>query len=200
MDSKRKAVLEMPRNNVTRRKTNQAPVISVTDKYYRPSSQKTDLPADEYEEAKKQLLHKLPSTAEHGTFLQRDGERWEEVRRRVLTASNFGTVCRLLPNTPCVKLVVTLDEVETKLSVEIKPCGMFLDQDIRYLGATPNGIIYSYGIVEVKCPSLAKFISHDDATLSRKFTFWTVKKKKSVDVINKKHKCYYQIQSQLHVP
>ncbi|XP_063223707.1 uncharacterized protein LOC134531760 isoform X3 [Bacillus rossius redtenbacheri] len=207
LENKRKAVLEIPRNNAKKRKTISLKVISSQDKHYGPCAQKPDLTVDDYEEAKSMFLKNLPATAEQreelerGTLLQRDSGRWKEVRRKLLTASNFGSVCRRLPYTPCDKLVVSMlygnfdtdamlwgrenemnaiQEVEKILSVKIKPCGLFVDPEHSFLGATPDGTVDSDGLVEVKCPSSAKEISPDDAILSRKFTFWNVKDKTHV--------------------
>lgn len=225
LETKRKASLESSRRNVKRRRLN---VLShsLQDKNYGPHSQRPDMTADEYEEAKTTFLQKLPSTTEQreemekGTLLQRDSGRWKEVRRRLLTASNFGSVCRRLPYTKCDKLVVrmlygdfdtdamlwgreneknALQSMEETMSLSIRPCGLFVDPKYPYLGATPDGVIGSDGIVEVKCPSSAKDLSPDDAIQARKVTFWNLTRQKSVGVVNKKHYYYYQVQGQLHV-
>lgn len=85
-----------------------------------------------------------------------------------------------------------------QVSNEIRPCGLFIDPEIPYLGATPDGLINNEIIVEVKCPITAYKIGLDQAIAQKKVNFW-VKDKLGTLQINKSHNWYYQIQGQLHV-
>ena len=69
---------------------------------------------------------------------------------------------------------------------------------LSYLGATPDGIIDEYGIVEIKCPSSCQQLSPEEAIISRTFNFWTLRNK-LIFPINNKHKYYFQVHSQLHL-
>ncbi len=51
-----------------------------------------------------------------------------------------------------------LKAYEDKLNVEVDVCGIFLSTHFPFLGATPDGLVYTgtgmgkFAIVEVKCP------------------------------------------------
>ncbi|CAH0731361.1 unnamed protein product, partial [Brenthis ino] len=46
---------------------------------------------------------------------------------------------------------IALDQLSIQ-DVEIRPYGLFIDPEIPYLGATPDGLIKEEAIVDVKCP------------------------------------------------
>ncbi|KAF0701150.1 Exonuclease, partial [Aphis craccivora] len=46
-------------------------------------------------------------------------------------------------------------------------CGIFVDSENPYLGATPDGLIGSDGIVEVKCPSSAEHLTPEEVWTPR---------------------------------
>lgn len=199
---------------------------SRSKKHYGPNSEKPDLQQEDLEEEISKFLSKLPHTQqeivelERGTLLQRDSGQWKEVRRKLLTASNFGPVCRRLPHTACNSLVHriiyadfdtdgmlygreneknAIRDLEEEVGVKIDQCGLFVDPEHPFLGATPDGIIGETGIAEVKCPSSASNMTPDEAILARKCTFWSVNKQTKEMTVNKKHHYFYQVQGQLHV-
>jgi len=91
-------------------------------------------------------------------------------------------------------------QVAAELNVTIDQCGLFIDRDHPFLGASPDGTIDEDGLVEIKCPSSAKELTPDEAILQRKFTFWGINKKsKEIVGLNQNHNFYYQVQGQLHV-
>lgn len=156
------------------------------------------------------------------TRLQGGSDLWRNLRRNLLTASNFGTVCKRLPFTRCDSLVTRLlygDQLDAfslvygrekeviaisqlkKMGLEITKCGLFIDKDLPYLAATPDGLIGNDGILEIKCPSAAMNLTPFEAILQRKgmmSTFWSVEGE-SITNINKNHSYYYQIQGQMHI-
>uniref|UniRef100_A0A1B6E7F7 YqaJ viral recombinase domain-containing protein n=1 Tax=Clastoptera arizonana TaxID=38151 RepID=A0A1B6E7F7_9HEMI len=79
----------------------------------------------------------------------------------------------------------------------ISQCGLFIDAELNFLGATSNGLIDDDGIVEIKCPSSAKNMTPEEAILAKKFTFWKVTKTGEIGSVNENHNFYFQIQGQL---
>jgi len=49
------------------------------------------------------------------------------------------------------------------LNKEIKPCGLFIDTENSYLGASPDGLIDENGLVEIKCPLSAENLTAEEA-------------------------------------
>lgn len=78
-----------------------------TDCHYGPQSQKPDLPSDTFEQLKRNHLQKLSENGknwkqiERETIGQNESELWHSLRKEMLTASNFGVVCRMRPTTSC---------------------------------------------------------------------------------------------------
>lgn len=97
-----------------------------------------------------------------------------EIRRKLITASNFGCIINRRPETGFENLIKHLiyatdvdtiameygrnHENEAKigleniLSIKIRECGLFIDEFNYFLGATPDGLIDDNGLVEIKCP------------------------------------------------
>lgn len=197
-----------------------------TDCYYGPQSQKPDLPPDVYEQLKANHLEKLLENGrnwekiECDTRGQNESELWQSLRREMLTASNFGTVCRMRPTTSCAATVknilfppsidtvamkygrdneeIARKELSAKLNKEIKTCGLFIDNENPCLGASPDGLIEKDGLVEIKCPSSAEHLTAEEAiqTLPQLKGIFD---KKNSDKINKNHRYFYQVQGQLNV-
>lgn len=94
---------------------------------------------------------------------QSKNQRWFEERRKRLSASNFGKVCKMRPYTSC-KVTVhdilygcintsateygikteeqALRQLEMEIKKKILKCGLFVDKNIPYLAATPGKIVY----------------------------------------------------------
>lgn len=88
------------------------------------------------------------------------------------------------------------EQLASQLKINIEPCGLFVDQKLPYLGATPDGIVGDDTIIEIKCPITAYKTSLDEAIEKGKVNFW---KKGKNGVVNKKHPWYIQVQGQLHI-
>jgi len=85
------------------------------------------------------------------------------MRTEMLTASHFGTVCRIRPTTTYATIVknilyppfidtaamkygrdmeeIAKQDLCAKLKKNIKPCGLFIDRDNPWLGASPDGLL-----------------------------------------------------------
>lgn len=92
--------------------------------------------------------------------------------------------------------------LESTENIKVLECGLYVDEQLNFLGATPDGIIKGNEeyIVEVKCPASCVNLFPTEAILERKFTFWKIDKNKStITEVNKKHNYYFQVQGQLHI-
>ena len=103
----------------------------------------------------------------------------------MLTASNFGPVCQMRPPTSCAARVKEMlypavsdalalkyghdneDTARRELAIglkkKIQTCGFFVDQELPFLGASPEGLIDEDGFVEIKCPFSAKDVIASEA-------------------------------------
>ncbi|CAD6216492.1 GSCOCG00011337001-RA-CDS, partial [Cotesia congregata] len=142
----------------------------------------------------------------------------------MITASHFGLICRKKPQTSCAGIVKqilysrslgnvdsvnygkdnekqALKDLAVKLGINhdrIKPCGLFIDQHIEYLGATSDGIIDDDYIVEIKCLASIRHLSPDEALKIDNKNIKTIFNKNKTS-LNKNHHYYYQVQGQLHI-
>lgn len=197
-----------------------------TDPDYGQFCQKPDIETEEFENQRKEFLenlHKTPeelATLERATVAQRESGEWLEYRRKILTASNFGKICNMRPTTSCQNVVKNLlysefdnaalrygreNEILAKIQLEkeqdikISECGLFIDAEFPFLGATPDGLIDKDGIVEIKCPSSAAEITPEEAIKSKKITAWKTTADGKILEMKPTHPWYYQIQGQLHI-
>ncbi|XP_067216432.1 uncharacterized protein [Linepithema humile] len=197
-----------------------------TDCHYGPQSEKPDLPSDVYQQLEENHIEKLVENAENRKKIERETrgqsecELWHSLRREMLTASNFGTVCRMRPTTSCAATVksilfpphldtaamkygrdseeVARIELAAKLNKKIEPCGLFIDNENLCLGASPDGLIDEDGLVEIKCPLSAENLTADEA-IQKLPQLRGIYDKKNTDKMNRIHRFFYQVQGQLNI-
>ncbi|KAL4719729.1 hypothetical protein ACJJTC_004661 [Scirpophaga incertulas] len=97
---------------------------------------------------------------ERQTILQSQSSEWLELRRSLLTASNFGKVIKMRPDTSCASMV---KQSLYKINIDAEPVQHA--PDIPYLGATPDGVTENGSIVEVKCPISAYRMGLEEAII-----------------------------------
>lgn len=159
---------------------------------------------------------------EKDTRAQGRSNYWLLKKKRMLTASKFGEVCRMRATTDrapkvhsiCYPKQLTCDAVQhgTKLEKEalirlaekigqpIKNCGLFIDQQSAFLGATPDGLVGENALVEVKCPYQARNKTIEEAMSDVKCTrVRSMFDKDDRTKMNKNNVYYYQVQGQLHI-
>lgn len=133
-----------------------------------------------------------------------------------ITASFFGQICKKLPHTSCANIIKAIfykrfdnhnlqygrihekdakEQLKKSMVIDVKPCGLFINKNMPYLGATPDGIIGDDGIVEIKCPSSCSQLTPEQAIELKKFPFFHPNSTE----INRKHNYFYQIQGQLQI-
>jgi len=199
---------------------------SGTDRHYGPQSQKPDLPSHVLEQLRQNHFDKLLENAknwqkiEMNTRNQSESELWLSLRREMLTASNFGTICRMRSTTSCATTVkailypplidnaaikygreneeIAKKELALKLKKEIKSCGLFIDNENPCLGASPDGLIDNNGLVEIKCPLSAENFTAEEAIKTLP-ALKSIFDKKDLNKMNQNHRYYYQIQGQLNI-
>lgn len=93
---------------------------------------------------------------------------------------------------------MALQQLEAQENIRIRPCGLFLDPEIPFLGASPDGLCGDDQIIELKCPITAHKMGIDQAIQEKKVNFW-LKDKNGRLMVNKNHSWYYQAQGQLHI-
>ncbi|XP_076656376.1 uncharacterized protein LOC143361021 [Halictus rubicundus] len=197
------------------------------DKDYGPSAEKPDMEDHVFNLEKERHMEILQDWQNNRKKIEKESreqaksQKWQMYRSKLLTASNFGKVCRRLKKTPCGNLVKSLlypkvldlpsiehgrqcediaqEELSRKEGITIRKCGLFIDASIPFLGASPDGVIDDDdGIVEIKCPKTAENISPEEAIK----TVPAVRKIFVDDAgtaMNKNNCYFYQVQGQLHI-
>lgn len=135
---------------------------------------------------------------------------WFECRKYTLTSSNFGAIIKRKKE--CYKFAkhlyisnsftnnamlwgITHEEdalikYSTELNVAVKKGGFFVNKKYSFLGCSPDGLIGTNGLLEIKCPySIRNTDSFNN--LSANFFCTEVNQKLK---LKKNHNYYYQIQ------
>lgn len=209
-------------------KKNRLHKINQTKNDYGANCAAPDMIPDVLERAKKDFLENLATLTsdkeriEKETKLQRDCSDWLELRKNMVTASNFGKIIKKRQNTSSANLVknllysenishvasiahgvenekLALQQLEQQEKIIIEPCGLFVDRKYAFIGATPDGIIGEDTIVEVKCPVMAFKKGIEQAIKENKIQIYKYDKKKDTYKLNRNSNWFYQVQGQLHV-
>lgn len=112
---------------------------------------------------------------ERQTVNQSSCQNWLDIRRKLLTASNFGSIINRRPDTGRENVIKNLNYtsdvdtiameygrnneneakicLENLLGIKIRECGLFIDEFNYFVGATPDVLIDD--LVEIKCPHSA---------------------------------------------
>jgi hypothetical protein len=170
----RRSLGYVPRRKATARATS-------ADADYGPEAAEPDMSEADLEAGMDAVLEKLAavvcsdekrSALQRSTVGQAGKPEWREARRRVLTASKFGSVCKRRLTTPCHAAVtaitnpkevrsndltygtihepIAIERYEQRVGVTVEPCGLFVDPDNPFLGASPDGLVGQDKLVEVK--------------------------------------------------
>lgn len=97
------------------------------------------------------------------------------------------------------KEIMAREQLQRELGIEISSCGIFIDETIPYLAATPDGIVGDDTIVEFKCPYAARHVHPIDAMLKKISDIHRIFDKTDDTRLNQRHAYYFQVQGQLHI-
>ncbi|GFR09310.1 yqaJ domain-containing protein [Trichonephila clavata] len=147
-------------------------------------------------------------------------ERWREEKSVRLSSSSFKEIlCRRLSSsanlvkrllygsrltTKAMRYGLANEEIarksySSKYSIDVKDCGLFVDPENPYLCTSPDGLIRSDGLLEIKCPYSAKNSKNlKEFCASNKKYGLTIHDDGSIHLPST-HKFYYQIQGQLNI-
>lgn len=195
------------------------------ENYGNIQEQVPDMDENVFEKKKAEFLRNLKLNEEqrrdlqNATVSQRHSHVWNNERSKRLTASNFGKICRMRESTPCAKTVSNLlynsfkgsnstrygiekepfaiAAIEERIGKMVTPCGLFIDEEFPWLGASPDGLLDDDGIVEVKCPAVAAKLTPEEAVLQKKVTFCTISDGQMR--LKETHPYMYQVQGQLRI-
>jgi putative phage-type endonuclease len=154
------------------------------------------------------------SDIEKKTLGQSNNELWKEERSKRLTSSMFGKICKLTDRTDRNKLARSLLETKEIKSAPLEHgckhesvavaefmettgrtvhnCGLFIAKEYPFLAASPDGIIDSTHVVEVKCP----FSARDKPISAVTVPYLNCDDRRNF-FLDMNHNYYYQIQGQL---
>ncbi|XP_050431087.1 uncharacterized protein LOC126839710 isoform X2 [Adelges cooleyi] len=189
-----------------------------------PQMQHDHSSVEEIDKNTKQFLDSLKlnkyrrTKLEKNTRDQANAQLWHTERRKRLTASNFGRVCKRTSTVSCKSIVCDLmygtfqsaaidhgkamepkaiQCLQDKMHVVVTPCGLVVDKNLPYLAASPDGLVGKEYVVEVKCPFASKDTTDfAEAVKTKKITFSQTSTRLE---LKKNHNYYYQIQGQLHM-
>ncbi|XP_077277491.1 uncharacterized protein LOC143905775 [Temnothorax americanus] len=145
---------------------------------------------------------------------------WQYYRTKLLTASHYNHICKMRRSTSCASRVRSIvypqelnvealqhgvehedaarKNIETVLNIRINRCGLFIDAEIPYLGASPDGLIENDGIVEIKCPFRARFLTPEDAITSNVSNLRALYQNAEDEHMKRSHIYYYRVNYMLH--
>ncbi|XP_077519899.1 uncharacterized protein LOC144129667 [Amblyomma americanum] len=180
---------------------------------------------DAFQSASDNFLKSLSLSATNIEDLQRATSKkigstvWKQERRKRLTASLFGTICKMKPTTGCGRTVgdilykeitseairygkdhecLALKQIEYDCNVVVKECGLFVDQESPFLGASPDGLIGEDVLVEVKCPYSARDLNPLEGVRAKKIACCEENKNGRLQLKTNSN-YWYQVQGQLNI-
>lgn len=197
------------------------------ENYGTDSCSRPDLDEELYTIEQNRILAKLEQNStnrlliEARTIDQSNSNEWLEIRQNMLTSSLFGKICRrrskfgtlvkqifksknMSPTTAMKHGLhyenVAKEKLEKQLNINVKECGLLIDEENTFLGSSPDGLIDDDGMIEIKCPYASFGLKVDDQIVKRKITCYSVdRKSKDILGVNINHEYYYQIQGQLNI-
>ncbi|KAF0747565.1 YqaJ domain-containing protein, partial [Aphis craccivora] len=94
---------------------------------------------------------------------------------------------------------VVIRQFENQYNKTVRPCGLFVDEQYPFLGASPDGLVDDDKIIEVKCtPSIGQK-TLEDAAIDKKLQFCLELTETGQLKLKENYKYYWQIQGQLNI-
>lgn len=136
-----------------------------------------------------------------------------------LTASVFGKLCKMRQTTSREKVIKEMlygtfsgndatrygiahedmakEELEKIIGKKIENAGLFVDANLQFLAASPDGLIDNDSLVEIKCPASAKSFTPEEGILMKKIKSCTIENGQLH--LKRNDNYFYQVQGQLHI-
>ncbi|KAL4143896.1 hypothetical protein QTP88_006150 [Uroleucon formosanum] len=89
-------------------------------------------------------------------------------------------------------------EFQKLKGLKIQESGLFIYERLPFLAASPDGLLYDNGIVEIKCPSTIKQLTPKEAIGTGKLKFATIDNQGNLQ-LKKSDKYYFQVMGQLQI-
>ncbi|KAK4881908.1 hypothetical protein RN001_005227 [Aquatica leii] len=116
------------------------------------------------------------------TLLQSNYEKWSVERKKRITASNFGKICKLKKTTSMAKTVLVLvfgllhkaiaiSMFELKYAKTVKRSGLIVDQKYAFLACSPDGLVDGNSVLEIKSSDKSGDLSPEQAFESKKIDY-----------------------------
>jgi len=93
--------------------------------------------------------------------------------------------------------MIAIEQLENKINRKIVPSGLMVDLNQPFLAASPDGLIESDSLVEIKCPASAKDMTPEEGINSKKIKSFNILDEKLH--LKRTDNYYYQVQGQLHI-
>nr|XP_050041498.1 uncharacterized protein LOC126538819 [Dermacentor andersoni] len=156
---------------------------------------------------------------ERDTRGQAESPVWFQERRKSLTASSFGRVCKMREHTSCEKTIrallynsaytdamrfgrqhkaLAVQELEEHLGVQVQKSSLFVHPAHCYLAASPDGLVGNHNVVEAKCPKSASLMTIAEAMEQKKLHHMTIDSSGKI-ALKSRSNYWYQIQGQLNI-
>lgn len=186
----------LKKKNCSNKKRTKIPQGTRDKHYGTETSTKVKMTDDEYARAKLVFLNDLKEQQEkridiyNNTLDQANSPLWNNTRKKLITSSNFGVVCKR-KKVDCTKLVssilnvkilntpainhgkisekLAIQKLEKTLNIKVDSCGLVIDSKHSYIGSSPDGLIDDDGLVEIKCPYTAFGMNVEEGILLEKF-------------------------------
>lgn len=92
---------------------------------------------------------------------------------------------------------IALEQLSAQNNIVIEPCGLFVDNKYPFLGASPDGLVGTDAIVEVKCPVPPGKVGINEAIKTNKIQIYKHNKKINPTVITKNSNCFSKFKASL---
>lgn len=93
---------------------------------------------------------------------------------------------------------IAIQKFQEQTGIDVLKCGLFIDKENPFLAASPDGLIGSDAIVEVKCPYASRNYTIENAIVDKTLDYLTLGNDGHI-ALKPTHNYMYQIQGQLHI-